>query len=44
MKHFCCHKYLTGSPFPRQGSLKGLTQDGFTEVLENARKLHYLYS
>ena len=30
--------------FPRQGSFKGLTQDGFTEVVENVRKLHYLYS
>ena len=26
---------MTGSPFPRQGSLKGLKQDGFTEVVEN---------
>ena len=36
--------YLTGSQFPRQGSLKGLAQDGFTKVVENVRKLHYLYS
>ena len=33
MKPFCYVKYLTGSPFPRQGPLKGLTQDGFTEVV-----------
>ena len=44
MKPFCFVTYLTGSPFPRQGSLKSLMQDGFTEVVENIRKLHYLYS
>ena len=36
-----CDKYMTGS---RQGLLKSLTHDGFTEVVENVRKLHYLYS
>ena len=40
MKPFCYVTYLTGSPFPHQGSLKGLTQDGFTEVVENVVRLH----
>ena len=44
MKPFCYVTYLTGSQFPRQGSLMDLKQDGFTEVVEDVRKLHYLYS
>ena len=39
MKPFCYVTTLRGSPFPRQRSLKGLTQDGFTEVVENVKKI-----
>ena len=43
MKPFCYVTNMTGSQFSRQGSFKCLTQDGFTVLVENVRKLHYLF-